>query len=200
MQTANTHFVNNCEECLQAKYERRPYQLKIQGPLLAKRPFDVVHIDTFLFQQTKFLAIIDLFSKYAQAYHVNDGTAITVPNKLRHYISHHNVPQKIVCDEGREFANQTFKEFCKLHKIELHYTTVNNPSSNSPIERFYSTISEKNKHLKNERSKRISCKSYDYCRNNIQSIHTFIIKFLTILFAVRSLSKVTRYRFRYYNL
>lgn len=84
-----------------------------------------------------------MFFKYAQAYHIKDSTAITVLNKLRHYLAHHNYPRKIVCDEGWEFSNNTFKEFCKLHKIELHFTRVNNPSSNSPIERCHSTIIEK---------------------------------------------------------
>lgn len=39
-------------------------------------------------------------------------------------------------------------EFCKLNKIELHFTTVNNPNSNSPVERFHSTILEKLRILK----------------------------------------------------
>lgn len=143
MKTIVTNIINQCDECLQSKYERHPYQIQFQGPLVAKRPFDVVHIDTFSFQNSKFLTIIDLFSKYAQAYHIKDSTSITILNKLRHYLAHHNYPRKIVCDEGREFSNNTFKEFCKLHKIELHFTTVNNPSSNSPIERFHSTIIEK---------------------------------------------------------
>lgn len=143
-----TKIVNKCELCLRSKYERTPYKIKFSGPLVAKRPFDVVHIDTFSFLQSKFLTIIDLFSKYAQAYYLKDGTAISMINKLRHYFSHHNKPKKIVCDEGSEFKNKVFQEFCNLHKIHLHYTTVENPSSNSPIERFHSTILEKLRILK----------------------------------------------------
>ena len=143
MKETVTKIINSCETCLRSKYERHPYNPKFSGPLLAKRPLEVLHIDTFGFQGSKFLTIIDLFSRYAQAYLIKDGTALTVLNKLRHYFSHHNVPTKIVCDEGREFKNKTFSEFCKLHKIELHYTTVNNPRSNSPIERLHSTLTEK---------------------------------------------------------
>jgi len=138
-----TTIINKCDTCLRSKYERHPYDVRFQGPLLAKRPFDVIHIDTFSFQGSKFLTIIDLFSRYAQAYKIKDGTGLTVLNKLRHFFGHHNYPRKLVCDEGREFKNRTFEEFCKLHKIELHFTTVNNPNSNSPIERFHSTIIEK---------------------------------------------------------
>lgn len=143
MKSIITNEINKCELCLQAKYERNPYNVKFQGPLLARKPFDTLFIDTFSFQNCKFLTIIDSFSRYAQAYYVKDGTAITILNKLRHYFSHHNYPKKIVSDEGREFFNKTLKEFCQLHKIELHYTTINNPNSNSPIERFHSTLVEK---------------------------------------------------------
>lgn len=148
MKNKITDIINKCELCLQSKYERHPYKLKFSGPLLAKRPFEVIHIDTFSFQNSKFLTIIDLFSKYAQSYLIKDGTALTMLNKLRHYLAHHNVPQKIVCDEGREFKNKTFTEYCKMNKIDLHFTTVNNPNSNSPIERFHSSILEKLRILK----------------------------------------------------
>lgn len=145
-----TETINKCELCLQSKYERHPYQLKMSGPLLSQRPFHIIHIDTFSFSNSKFLTIVDLFSRYGQAYHIKDGTGLTVLGKLRHYLCHHNIPQKIVCDEGKEFQNNTFKEFCKLNKIELHFTTVNNLSSNSPVERFHSTIIEKLRILKQE--------------------------------------------------
>lgn len=157
MKQTITDIINLCDTCLQAKYERHPYNLKLSGPLLAKRPFEVIHLDTFSFSNSKFLTIVDLFSRYGQSYLIKDGTGLTVLNKLRHYISHHNVPQKIVCDEGKEFQNNTFKEFCKLHKIELHFTTVNNPSSNSPVERFHSTIIEKLRILKIKNPKEQPC-------------------------------------------
>ena len=143
MRETITKIINTCETCLQAKYERHPYKVPFSGPLLAKRPFEIIHIDTFSFQNSKFLTIIDLFTRYAQAYLLKDGTGLTVLNKLRHYIAHHNIPGKIVCDEGREFKNKTFEEFCKFNKINLHFTTVNNPNSNSPVERFHSTLIEK---------------------------------------------------------
>lgn len=148
MKRTISDIINVCELCLQAKYERQPYKLKFSGPLLAKRPFEVLHIDTFSFQGSKFLTVIDLFSRYGQSYLLKDGTSISTLNKLRHYFSHHNVPLKIVCDEGREFQNNVFKEFCKLNKIELHFTTVDNPNSNGPVERFHSTIVEKLRILK----------------------------------------------------
>lgn len=63
--------------------------------------------------------------------------------KIRHFFSHHNYPKKIVCDEGKEFKNKVFEEYCKLFKINLHFTTHYNPNSNSPVERLHSTLLEK---------------------------------------------------------
>lgn len=143
MRTKINKLINECETCLLSKYERNPYKVPFSGPLLAKRPFDVVHIDIFGFEGHQFLTIIDLFSRYTQAYFVTDLSGTTILNKLRHYFSHHNYPRKIVCDEGKEFKNKTFKEFCSLFKIELHFTTNYNSTSNSPIERVHSTILEK---------------------------------------------------------
>ncbi|EFA13085.1 Retrovirus-related Pol polyprotein from transposon opus-like Protein [Tribolium castaneum] len=152
MKTKINKIINECETCLQSKYERHPYQIPFSGPLLAKKPFEVIHVDTFRFDNNKFITIIDLFSKYTQAYFVEDLLAITILNKLRHYFAHHNYPTKIVCDGGKEFKNNVLQEFCKLFKINLHLTTNYNPSSNSPIERIHSTFLEKLRTLKIENS------------------------------------------------
>lgn len=150
LKTKINKIINECETCLINKYERNPYKIPFSGPLLAKRPFDVLHMDTFSFEGHKFLTIIDLFSRYLQSYFITDGSGITMLNKLRHYFAHHGYPKKIVCDEGKEFKNKIFQEYCVLFKIELHFTTNYNSSSNSPIERIHSTILEKLKILKTQ--------------------------------------------------
>lgn len=151
MRNTISDFINKCDICLRNKYERHPYKLPFKGPLLGQKPFDILHIDTFCCHRENFLTIIDSFSKYAQVYNITDKMNTTILSKLRHYFSHHNYPRKIVCDEGPEFSNNLFKEFCKLHKIELHFITVNNPNSNSPIERFHSTFTEKLRVMQDER-------------------------------------------------
>lgn len=50
---------------------------------------------------------------------------------------------KIVCDARTEFKSKTMIDFCSLMTIKLHFPTTNNPFSNLPIEKFYSTITEK---------------------------------------------------------
>lgn len=150
MQTTISNFINQCEICLKNKYERHPYKLPQLGPLLGQKPFDIIHIDLFHCNKNYYLTIVDSFSKYAQCYKISDKTSVSILSKLRHYFSHHNYPKKIVCDNGTEFNSAVIKEFMKLHKIEIHFTTVNNSSSNSPVERFHSTLIEKLRTLREQ--------------------------------------------------
>ncbi|ERL84301.1 hypothetical protein D910_07676 [Dendroctonus ponderosae] len=45
---------------------------------------------------------------------------------------------------------QLLENFCKLYKIELHYGTSKNSNSNSPVERFHSTLIEHYRCLKSK--------------------------------------------------
>jgi hypothetical protein len=125
VKTKINKIINECETCLQSKYERHPYHIPFSGPLLAKRPFELIHTEMFSFDNNKFITVIDLFSKYAQAYFVTDLSAKTILNKLQ---INYNYPTKIVCDEDKEFKNNVLQEFCKLFKINLHFTTNCNRS------------------------------------------------------------------------
>lgn len=52
-------------------------------------------------------------------------------------------------------SHQLIKEFCILHEIHLHFTTPYHSNSNSPVERFHSTIIDSIRCLKQEYQKPI---------------------------------------------
>lgn len=108
-----------------SKYERHPIKIQDKGPHIAKRPFEHIFTDVFTIEKTYFLTMIDLF--------FNDKISIGIIKKLRHYFAHHNYPDKVSIDSKID----------KINKIECHLTSVSNPSSLSPVERFHSTLKEK---------------------------------------------------------
>lgn len=61
---------------------------------------------------------------------------------LRHCISLHGIPKQIVSDQGSEFTSSIFCDFCKQYDIDHHITSFQQSSSNAPVERFHSTLTE----------------------------------------------------------
>lgn len=135
-------YINECEICQQSKYERNPVRIKMNVTPTATKPFEIIHLDTFTFEQSKFLTIVDSFSKYAQAYFITSLTGTEIANNLLQFFSHHGIPKQIIVDNGTEFKNSLISELLGLHKVKVHFCTPNHPQSNGVIERFHSTITE----------------------------------------------------------
>jgi len=49
---------------------------------------------------------------------------------------------KIICDQGGEYASSLFKDFWTQYGIEFHVAAVQQSSSNSIVERLHSTLTE----------------------------------------------------------
>lgn len=137
-----TKFIGECTICGQAKYDRNPIRQQFNVVPPATRPFETIHMDLFTVENEKYLTFVDVFSKYGQAYHLRDGTAISILQALLHFSTHHGLPFTIVTDNGTEFTNQLFSEFTRLHKINHHRTLAHAPNDNGNIERFHSTLLE----------------------------------------------------------
>lgn len=133
-------YINTCETCQTCKYERHPQNIKLQITPTPKRPLETIHIDTFHCENKTFLTILDPFSKFGQALPLKDKNSIQIYDSLLTFVSFYGLPQRIVSDNGTEFKNHLLVDFCNLHKITLHFTTPGNSNSNSPVERFHSTL------------------------------------------------------------
>lgn len=167
-------YINECNICGQAKYDRHPIKQKFSIVPPPTKPFDVVHLDLFTAQNEKYLTIIDAFSKYAQAYHLRDGTAVSVVQAFLKFCSHHGVPVSIITDQGPEFTNQLFTEFTKVHKIQHHKTLAHTPNDNGMVERLHCTLLEHLRifRLQNRSEPVVNLMTYAVLAYN-SSIHSF---------------------------
>lgn len=136
-----TKFIHNCEICQRAKYNRKPPKQPLILTETPSKPFEIIHIDTFIIGKQKFLTILDKFSKYGQAL-PHFGTAISVCQQLVFFFSFYGIPKLIVSDNGTEFKNEILDSLLKLHNIKIHFTTPHHHESNSPVERLHSTLIE----------------------------------------------------------
>lgn len=65
------------------------------------------------------MSILDHFSKYAKNYIINKKDDKTVIKKLVDFIDNNGSPEKILTDNGGEFRNKLFKNYCKNNDIIL---------------------------------------------------------------------------------
>lgn len=84
------------------------------------------------------------------------------------FISFYGCPESITCDNGGEFNNNLLKELLKTQKINVYFTTPRQHESNSPVERFHSTLIEHLRILK-EKNKDTPISSLNaLCNNCVQ--------------------------------
>lgn len=134
-------YVNNCDICNSAKFDRNPVRPKFQ---LTETPTDVkqlVHMDIYTNSKSNFLTFIDRFSKFATAFYLEDRTNQTIIEKLRLYKSQRGHFDKLITDN--EFKSVNIKEYLRNENIVLHLAKPNSHTGNSDIERLHNTISEK---------------------------------------------------------
>lgn len=151
------NFINRCEPCLTTKYDRDPIKTKLNVTPTPSKPLETVHIDKLTLDGSKFLTIVDSFSKYAQAYYLTSNNSLEVVKNLLTYFTHHGVPKTIISDNGAEFDSSLVKELLTAHQIDIHFICSQNPNSNGVVERFHSTLVEHIRLLNNR--KEFSCDS-----------------------------------------
>jgi hypothetical protein len=87
------------------------------------------------------LVVTDAFSKWVEAFPLEDQTAETCAKCLvKEMISRYGCPLDLLSDQGRNFESQIFAELCKLLGIRKVRTTPRHPQSNGQVERFNKTL------------------------------------------------------------
>lgn len=142
MKNKITQTINNCDICQTLKYNRRPPKIKFEKPETPQQPLDILHIDIYTINSNQILTIFDKFSKFGHGYTLLNRTSIEVLKYLKIFLSNFGIPKKIVADQGTEFTSNIFKAFCTQYNIILHTTSFQQSSSNSPVERWHSTLTE----------------------------------------------------------
>ena len=68
------------------------------------------------------MCAIDLLSKYAWVFPIKDKKGSSIVNAFQKIISEERKPNKIWVDQDSESYNNSFKDFLKINKIEMHST------------------------------------------------------------------------------
>ena len=87
-------------------------------------------------RQMKFLvAGIDYFTKWVEAEPLASITQQNVKNFIwKSIVCRFGVPRVLVSDNGRQFDNALFKDFCEHFRIQNHYSSPAHPQANGQAE------------------------------------------------------------------
>ena len=109
--------------------------------MTALRPFTQWGLDImgpFLtaLRQLKFLVVgIDYFTKWVKAKPLSTITEKSIYNLLwRNIICRYRIPRVLISDNGKQFDNSAFRDFCSDLGIKNHYSSLAHPQANRQVE------------------------------------------------------------------
>jgi len=147
---ADCEAMEKCDICLKAKQTRLPFNSERQR---ATRILEIIHtdvcgpIDPETWDGKRYvLTILDDYTHFCEIYLMRNK--YEVPEYLKEYIRRSEASKnmkvsKIRCDNGGEYINGDFKNWCKNKGIILDNSIAYSPQLNGKAERLNRTLMEK---------------------------------------------------------
>ncbi|XP_030964982.1 uncharacterized protein LOC115986278 [Quercus lobata] len=97
---------------------------------------DILGLFSLGTRQMKFLVVgIDYFTKWVEAELIVNITQQNVKNFVwKNIVCRFGVPKILVSDNGRQFDNALFRDFCAHFEIQNHYSSPAHPQANGQVE------------------------------------------------------------------
>lgn len=134
------NICDNCDICIKYANNNPKQPLKSHTPA-ASLPWEKLGIDLFDFNRSKYLLVVDYFSKYPEVLSLKySSNSNTVIDRLKSIFARLGIPLSIISDNGPPFNSQEFAKFCKDWNINHVTSSPNYPRSNGFIERNVQTI------------------------------------------------------------
>ena len=133
-------YVRVCDQC--QRFSNVPRQTsEYLTPMMAPWPFaqwglDILGSFPLGTRQMKFLVVgIDYFTKWVEA----ESLAIITQKNVKNFVwknimCRFGVPRVLVSNNGRQFDNALFKDFCEHFGIQNHYSSPAHPQANGQTE------------------------------------------------------------------
>ena len=135
-----TQMVKDCGLC--NKYLSAQAKLPILQPDLPTRPWEKLGTDIFEFQGSKYLMVVDYFSRFPIVRPLNNISADSVCAQLTNILAEYGLPSSIVADFGTQYTSAKFKEKCTNTGIVLLYSSPYHHQANSLAENAIGTLKQ----------------------------------------------------------
>ena len=127
-----------CSGCSIAKEIRAPTPHRTTSQAAA--PLDMVHIDTAgpfpesLGGSRYVVMFVDSASRFQRPYRTRDKSASAILGVVQRFVAGMGVPREVRKDNGTEYTNLAFVEYCNSLQIRRELTAPYTPQQNGPVE------------------------------------------------------------------
>ena len=127
-----------CSECSMEKGIRAPTPHRTMSRATAS--LDLVHIDTAgpspesLGGSRYVVMFVDSASRFQRPYGTRDKSASAILGVVQRFVADTGVPRAFRTDDGAEYTNLAFVEYCNNFQIRRELTAPYTPQQNGPVE------------------------------------------------------------------
>lgn len=169
--------VGSCEICAKVKSSNQPPAGLMGKHRNVTQPWQVISLDLMgpfprsKLGNTMLLVITCWFSKFSLLFPLRTGKADKICDILQQQFLLYGVPQALICDNGKQFVSQHFKDICEKHNCKIWYTPNYHPQAN-PTERVNRVIGTSiSAFIKNKKHNEWDVNIYDIGHAIRSSIH-----------------------------
>ena len=148
------NYTQSCESCARVKTPPLCRTAPLTSYGRSNTPLDCIQIDIVgpirpaaRDGSTVILVVTDLFTRFAEAYPLEDQKADLIAKTLvNEFFSRYGSPRIIRSDHGSNFTSNIVKEICKLYEINQVVGSTYHPMSQGSVERQNRVLVETLKH------------------------------------------------------
>ena len=135
----------NCETCCLAKITKTPVPKRNENKASKAHERVVSDVVGPITPSSKdgyryFVTFIDEYSSHACVKFIRHKSEVL--QKFKEYIAECGTPQILRSDNGTEYTNKNFKNYCTNNKVKQEYTVPETPEQNGVAERYNRTVVE----------------------------------------------------------
>ena len=118
----------SCKTCI--KHSKSQRNEPLQSHPTPKVPWHTVATDLFKTKDSKYLLIVDYYSRFPVLHKLGSTTSKVLVQEMKAVFAELGVPNVIVSDGGSQYTSAEFKDFTKHWQIEHGVSSPRNPQSN----------------------------------------------------------------------
>ena len=121
------NLVKSCQKCIESATNSIEPLIPTEFPY---RPWQRLATDLFELNSSKYLLVVDYYSRYIEVAKLSGTTSRAVVNHFKLIFARHGIPDTLVPDNGPQYASHVFRQFASIYNFKHITSSPKYPQSN----------------------------------------------------------------------